>query len=141
MVGLGLRYVAWENKWEYNSVPYPNRDPGLGGINHLPLAERSRIAASETVPPHKCCTDPTWLYRIYQDTTVDLDDLFMRVQDATAGLDFLSPHVPTDGPSLHDDVPMLPSQVGTRFAPQRLWRCRRLTLPRRHWRVFAFGQS
>lgn len=70
---MGLKYVAWENKWEFNSIAFPEREAGLGGIDHLPPTQRDQIASSATVPLHKCCSDPTWLYRIYQDTIVDLE--------------------------------------------------------------------
>ena len=33
-----------------------------------------------TVPPHKCCSDPFWLYRIYQDTIVDIELLMASVE-------------------------------------------------------------
>ena len=33
-----------------------------------------------TVPTHLCCKDPVWLFRIYQDTVVHIDEL-LRVID------------------------------------------------------------
>ena len=39
-----------------------------------------RIVSLETVPPHKCCEDPVWLYKIYQDTSVDVEAISKLVQ-------------------------------------------------------------
>ena len=37
---------------------------------------------TEEVPQHLCCSDPYWLYRIYQDTIVDIQSL-MSVLEST----------------------------------------------------------
>lgn len=64
-----------------NNFPHPERPPSGGGIKHLPLAEQEKIQNTLTVPPHLCCRDPYWLYRIYQDTRVDLPELFATIDD------------------------------------------------------------
>jgi protein O-mannose beta-1,4-N-acetylglucosaminyltransferase len=80
--GMDIVYRAWENKDENASKSYPNRKPMLGGINHLPVSERTAIMQSNTVPKHLCCEDPNWLYRIYQDTRVNLDEVVMLISEA-----------------------------------------------------------
>ena len=69
--GMGIRYLRWVNTDEAGSVAHPDRSANLGGITHLPAAEQARIRASG-VPVHLCCSSPYWLYRIYQDTVVDI---------------------------------------------------------------------
>ncbi|XP_015912454.1 protein O-linked-mannose beta-1,4-N-acetylglucosaminyltransferase 2-like [Parasteatoda tepidariorum] len=69
--GLNLIYRALENKLEKNSVPHPEYPPELGGILHLSDSEQSKIKNS-FVSPFLCCDNPIWLYRIYQDTFVDI---------------------------------------------------------------------
>ncbi|KAI9329335.1 hypothetical protein BDR26DRAFT_872639 [Obelidium mucronatum] len=73
--GMHLVYRAWENKHPKNSVSFPDRIQALGGIAHLPKEEQMKILDTPTVPPHKCCVDPYWLFRIYQDTIVDVNEI------------------------------------------------------------------
>eukprot|EP01136_Pigoraptor_vietnamica_P038589 Opistho-1_new@108132 len=54
----------------------------MGGIMNLPKDAQEKIRASNTVPPHMCCTDPTWLFRIYQDTYADVPAIVARAVDA-----------------------------------------------------------
>eukprot|EP00041_Stephanoeca_diplocostata_P016296 m.320432 g.320432 ORF g.320432 m.320432 type:complete len:760 (-) comp20320_c0_seq3:522-2801(-) len=77
--GVDLRYVAWENQNLANTVAHPKRPPYLGGIVHLDPNTQHRIQSAHTVPQHLCCEDPYWLYYIYQDTTVDVEDLLPRI--------------------------------------------------------------
>lgn len=69
---LRLHYAAWENHHADNSVGYPDRRPAEGGLSLLPAEARESVLSVTRVPPHLCCSDPYWLYRIYQDTTVDV---------------------------------------------------------------------
>lgn len=46
-----------------------------GGLTHLPLAEQRKIITARWVEPHLCCENPAWLYRIYSDTIVDVDQV------------------------------------------------------------------
>ena len=71
--GVNVAYRAWANANESASVTHPDWPPRLGGIAHLDVEEQERIMAQEEVPPHKCCSDPAWLFRAYQDTVVDID--------------------------------------------------------------------
>ncbi len=70
--GMDLQYVAWRNTMEKNTVTYPDRPWDQGGIVHLEKEEQERIVSSKEVPRHLCCRNPEWLFRIYQDTTVDI---------------------------------------------------------------------
>lgn len=70
--GMDLQYVAWKNTMEENTVTYPDRSWDQGGIIHLEKEEQERILSSKEVPRHLCCRNPEWLFRIYQDTTVDI---------------------------------------------------------------------
>ncbi len=70
--GMDLQYVAWRNTMEKNTVTYPDRPWDQGGIVHLEKEEQERILSSKEVPRHLCCRNPEWLFRIYQDTTVDI---------------------------------------------------------------------
>ncbi len=70
--GMDLQYVAWRNTMEENTVTYPDRPWDQGGIVHLEKEEQERILSSKEVPRHLCCRNPEWLFRIYQDTTVDI---------------------------------------------------------------------
>ena len=69
---LGLRYLPWETLDPRLSVGHPNRAPALGGLAHLPPEEQRAILEAERLAPHFCCSNPAWLYRIYQDTEVDV---------------------------------------------------------------------
>lgn len=70
--GLWLTYHSWENKIMSNTFPHPEYPPELGGILHLPEQKQESIKNS-FVKPFLCCYNPEWLYRIYQDTVVDLE--------------------------------------------------------------------
>lgn len=63
MPGLGLRYASWVNGDPALTVPHPEYPAERGGLAHLTPSIRAGIELSRTVPPHRCCSDPTWLYR------------------------------------------------------------------------------
>ncbi|XP_067002391.2 protein O-linked-mannose beta-1,4-N-acetylglucosaminyltransferase 2 [Anabrus simplex] len=71
--GSGIIYKSWENMKEFNSFPHPDAPPLLGGIHHLPVAEQMAIKNAKLVPAVECCHNSLYLYRIFQDTVVDLD--------------------------------------------------------------------
>ncbi|KAK6326434.1 hypothetical protein J4Q44_G00020790 [Coregonus suidteri] len=79
--GMDLQYVAWRNMVEENSVAYPERPWEQGGIAHLEKEEQEHILASKEVPRHLCCRNPEWLYRIYQDTIVDIPSLLEALRE------------------------------------------------------------
>ncbi|CAL9705237.1 unnamed protein product [Knipowitschia caucasica] len=70
--GMELHYISWRNDLEENTVTHPDRPWEQGGISHLEKAEQERILVSKDVPRHLCCRNPEWLFRIYQDTLVDI---------------------------------------------------------------------
>ena len=54
----------------------------MGGIAHLPIEEQQKIKDTKTVPPHICCEDPYWLFRIYQDTIVHTQEVEDIIESA-----------------------------------------------------------
>ncbi|XP_028837847.1 protein O-linked-mannose beta-1,4-N-acetylglucosaminyltransferase 2 [Denticeps clupeoides] len=79
--GMDLHYVAWRNHKEENTVAHPDRPWEQGGISHLDKDEQERILASQEVPRHLCCRNPEWLFRIYQDTRVDIPSLIQLLRE------------------------------------------------------------
>lgn len=73
--GMALSYAAWENHHEKNSKSYPENHFMYGGLGHLSAEERNKVMHTPTVPKHVCCTNPYWLYRIFQDTTGHVDEI------------------------------------------------------------------
>ena len=73
--GFNITYASWRNVDAKNSITHPGRAPYEGGIKHLPLKEQEEIMSSREVPLHLCCDDPQWLFRIYQDTKVDVNQI------------------------------------------------------------------
>lgn len=82
--GMRLVYRAWQNTHREHNFPHPDRQQELGGLSHLELEERQRIETLDTVPPHLCCRDSTWLYRIYQDTIVHIPELIAVIDSGIA---------------------------------------------------------
>ncbi|TPX34304.1 hypothetical protein SmJEL517_g03031 [Synchytrium microbalum] len=80
--GMDLVYRAWENKHEDASVAYPKRPPLYGGIAHLSPDEQEKISSNTRVPTHICCSDPYFLYRIYQDTVANTTEIILQAHDA-----------------------------------------------------------
>ena len=70
--GIDLKYAAWRNMMENNSVTHDNKASNTGGIQHLSEEEQRQVQSTKEVPRHFCCDNPYWLYRIYQDTFVDI---------------------------------------------------------------------
>ncbi|XP_061421736.1 protein O-linked-mannose beta-1,4-N-acetylglucosaminyltransferase 2 [Lethenteron reissneri] len=94
--GMGLVYAAWRNERRADSVAHPQRSWDEGGIAHLPPAEQERIERSAEVPPHLCCRNPEWLYRIYQDTRVNIPSFLATVRAALGD----RPPSPSDAPAV-----------------------------------------
>jgi protein O-mannose beta-1,4-N-acetylglucosaminyltransferase len=63
---------------------HPDSPSWQGGIRHLSEDEQQKILTSKTVPSHTCCTNPYWLFRIYQDTKVDVDEVKALVVESLA---------------------------------------------------------
>lgn len=65
------KYHAWVNMNEKNTITHPEYPPLLGGISHLPLEEQQNIKNVKFIPPVRCCHNPEYLFRMFQDTIVD----------------------------------------------------------------------
>ncbi|KAH7641845.1 hypothetical protein HUG17_4890 [Dermatophagoides farinae] len=72
---LGYRYSAWTNPIRANTrFPDDNQPRQYGGLSHLNDMQKYSIQKSIDKPlePFLCCDHPGWLYRIYQDTVIDI---------------------------------------------------------------------
>ena len=82
--GMGISYKVWRNMDESRTYPHPDWPAALGGIQHLPIENQTHIRSSQEVKPHICCSDPEWLYRIYQDTEVNCAEITSLIKEAMA---------------------------------------------------------
>ncbi|KAH3768722.1 protein O-linked-mannose beta-1,4-N-acetylglucosaminyltransferase 2-like [Dreissena polymorpha] len=73
--GMSLKYKSWTNQKQENSVGHPDWSDEIGGLSHLEEAAREAIQNQKEVPLHLCCSDPSWLYHIYQDTVTDINQV------------------------------------------------------------------
>lgn len=73
--GFNITYASWRNFDAKKTRTHPNRAPYEGGIRHLHPKEQEVILSSGEVPLHLCCDDPQWLFRIYQDTEVNVNEI------------------------------------------------------------------
>ncbi|XP_048451733.1 protein O-linked-mannose beta-1,4-N-acetylglucosaminyltransferase 2 [Rhincodon typus] len=80
--GMDLQYVAWRNTKKENTVTHPNRPWEQGGIAHLAQSQQERIIKSKEVPRHLCCRNPEWLFRVYQDTIVDIPSVMSAIHQS-----------------------------------------------------------
>ena len=67
---MELVYRNWINTHVENNIPHPEYPRHHGGLMDFSEEERQKILNTLTVPRHLCCSDPYWLFRIYQDTIV-----------------------------------------------------------------------
>ncbi|KAJ7385040.1 Protein O-linked-mannose beta-1,4-N-acetylglucosaminyltransferase 2 [Desmophyllum pertusum] len=88
--GMNILYASWRNEIEENTVTYPHEVPEDGGIDHLSEKEQEEIINTKEVPSHLCCTNPYWLYRIYQDTIVDIQSLLLVIESTENKQNILS---------------------------------------------------
>jgi hypothetical protein len=97
-----------------------------GGLGKLTAEMRELVLNTTTVPRHKCCSSPFWLYRIYQDTIVDIGEIKDLIDSALqeSRQRVLAP-LYTD---TYLNVPLLPSPVqnlecinDTKREPGTLW--------------------
>jgi len=80
--GTDVNYLAWQNMDSTKTVTHPERSWDEGGIVHLSEEQQQRIMSSREVPLHLCCRDAEWLYRIYQDTVVDVDSIISLLKNS-----------------------------------------------------------
>ena len=103
--GMNILYASWRNEIEENTVTYPHEAPDVGGIDHLSEEEQDEIMNSKEVPSHLCCSNPYWLFRIYQDTIVDIQSLSSVIELTENKQKKLSRQVPAH------DYKLYPSKV------------------------------
>ncbi|KAI9100489.1 hypothetical protein DFS34DRAFT_578968 [Phlyctochytrium arcticum] len=123
--GMGLIYRAWESTNETAAIAYPDRHPLWGGIDTFSPEKQELIRNTKRVPIHKCCDNPFWLYRIYQDTHVDIAEVSTLIQD---GLDEASRVRKEMAETAWHASPLLPPPVskvecmnGDQRQPGTLW--------------------
>jgi len=80
--GMELVYRSWTNTHIDDNIPHPEYPEHHGGIESFSKEKQESILNTTTVPTHLCCTDPYWLFRIYQDTIVDITELLTTISDA-----------------------------------------------------------
>jgi protein O-mannose beta-1,4-N-acetylglucosaminyltransferase len=113
--GMRIVYKTWVNKHKENNRAHPNRQPELGGLKHLDKEERQRIEDMETVPPHLCCRNPIWLYRIYQDTIVHIEELIATID---SGLIEAAEQIRADDRAFYTMSPAAPDHVECEVNPR-----------------------
>ena len=79
---MDIPYFSWQNKIKNNTVAYPNRTKSEGGIMHLDKKMQANILNTDEVPTQLCCEDPYWLFRIYQDTIVNIPTFIQVMKNA-----------------------------------------------------------
>ncbi|WAR11790.1 PMGT2-like protein [Mya arenaria] len=79
---MNLIYKAWINADVRKSRSHPDWPSEIGGLSHLEESQREIIKQQTTVPSHLCCTDPSWLFHIYQDTEIDVQHVVTLVDEA-----------------------------------------------------------
>lgn len=77
--GMNIWYGAWSNTHPQLNVPHPDYPAAHGGIKTFSEDLQNKILETKGVPRHLCCTDPYWLFRIYQDTYVHIPELFTEL--------------------------------------------------------------
>ena len=80
---MRIKYAAWVNKREDEpfNVGHPDRTIYYGGLKGFPESYRHGIKATKTVPSHRCCYSPFWLFRIFQDTVVNYEEVINLIKD------------------------------------------------------------
>lgn len=66
-----FKYFSWVNTVENNSIVHPEYPREFGGISSFPLELQLEIQNAKSIPAVECCGNPYYLFRMYQDTTVD----------------------------------------------------------------------
>lgn len=82
--GMKIKYREWVNlreEFPFN-VEHPERHLTAGGLQTFPKSYQNGIRATKTVPSHRCCYSPFWLFRIFQDTKVDSESVIKLIKEA-----------------------------------------------------------
>jgi protein O-mannose beta-1,4-N-acetylglucosaminyltransferase len=79
---MKIKYASWVNpmKDEPFNVGHADRDFNYGGLKGYPQSYQMGIKEHKTVPPHKCCYSPFWIYKIFQDTHVQPDVIIKLIK-------------------------------------------------------------
>lgn len=111
--GSFLTYKSWANTDKSKSIAHPDRAPEEGGIRHLPLEKQREIEGQIEVPEHLCCSDPSWLYHIYQDTHVNVTAVASLIVDAlqTQAQVHVDIDLQANTPTFPTSVPDVPGSV------------------------------
>lgn len=77
--GVDLNYRSWTNRNSaMNFAQFGQRKQFEG----LTAGELMNLLTLKTVPPHICCNNLAWNFKIYQDTVVDIGQISALVKDA-----------------------------------------------------------
>ncbi|KAJ8037219.1 Protein O-linked-mannose beta-1,4-N-acetylglucosaminyltransferase 2 [Holothuria leucospilota] len=80
--GMDINYTYWRNMDKSKTVTHPTAGLERGGIWHLSSQEQQSIMNRTLVPYGTGGGDPEWLFRLYQDTIVDIHaicDILARI--------------------------------------------------------------
>lgn len=80
---MKIKYAAWVNTREDEpfNIGHPERTIYSGGLKGFPESYQNGIKATKTVPPHRCCYSPFWLFRIFQDTIVNSEEVIGLIKE------------------------------------------------------------
>lgn len=80
---MNIKYASWVNKIEDEpfNLGHPERTIHSGGLKGFPDSYKNGIKATKTVPQHHCCYSPFWLFRIFQDTMVNSEEVIQLIKE------------------------------------------------------------
>lgn len=123
--GMDLIYRSWVQSDSSKCVGYPDRHRLHGGLEHLSPEEKDAVLNNTSVEAAICCTDSNWLYRIYQDTTVDADEIIKLVDEALVeSRKYIEKNISTNfnnGPLQVPPIQKIRCLVGNDRNPGVLW--------------------
>lgn len=79
---MKIKYGAWVNTREEEpfNVGHEERPIYSGGLKGFPDSYKNGVKFTKTVPPHRCCYSPFWLFRIFQDTVVNPEEVIQLIK-------------------------------------------------------------
>ena len=82
LTGMDITYRTWSNPNEEAPHNYAHEERGytMGGIKHLPASIQNGVKATKMTPKHRCCYNPLWTYRLFQDTRVNITEIISIIQ-------------------------------------------------------------
>lgn len=72
---MDIEYLSWRITDISKIVTHPTNESNAGGIIHLSKEKQGRTLNSIEAPPHLCCYDPEFRFRLNQDTLVDINKI------------------------------------------------------------------